>query len=260
MIIRPRGKGFLLVCQPDHAGLSARIAGGWRRPDRFPEAIWARFLEAVRRHDDGWILEEESPTLDPSGRPYDFKSLPTAVHVEVWRRSVDLAQAEDPYLALLIAQHGRWLYTEFQAKPGPLDQERAQGFIVEMDRAVEANAARLRAGSVEERSAVEPAALLAARRLLSFFDGLSLRLLGAIRLDRTEPLPFGREETVLTVRGEGKEVELSPWPFAAPRVELEARRLTIEAERFGSPRELAEAMARAPLERPRWTFRGGGGG
>jgi hypothetical protein len=258
VIVLPRPGGLRLVSQPDHAGLSARLARAWRRPEGLGAGVWERFLEAVRRHDDGWIEEERRPTLDPRGRPYDFKTLPTPLHTDVWRRSVERAAGGDPYLGLLIAQHGRWLYAEFESRVSTLDREAADRFMEEMDRAIAERRRLLEAGSAEERAAVEEEPLLAARRLLGFFDGLSLRLLGAIRLERAGPLRFGAGEAVVTVRDEGPEILLEPWPFAPEALEVEAEAREVPGERFSAPEELAAALAAAPRARLRWRLAPGG--
>lgn len=77
-IVIPREAGLLLIHQYDHAALSSDIARCWRPPAGLPAALWPRFLEAVRRHDDGWREPELAPACDPQGRPYDFKGCPTA--------------------------------------------------------------------------------------------------------------------------------------------------------------------------------------
>jgi len=208
------------------------------------EGLWARFIEAVRRHDDGWIESEKRPALDRDGRLHDFKSLPVPLHVEVWRRSVDLARRADPYQGLLVAQHARRLYAEFFRDVSGEDQRLARDFIAEMDRAIDAC------------TASEREDLLASRPLLSFFDGLSLRLLGAIAMDRTELLPFGNDEAVLAVTEEKGGVRVQPWPFAAEAVSLDVRGVRLDASRFGSPDDLAVALARAPAETLRFELKG----
>lgn len=229
--------------QPDHAAMSERIARAWPAPSGFAPAMWERFLSAVRRHDDGWRREEERPTLDPEGGPYDFKRLPARIHAAVWRRSVELAERDDPYLALIIAQHGRWLEGE--------DHD-SREFIEEMDRAIERNRARLAAGRSEERAGVEPEAMLVARRLLSFFDAFSLFLLGAVPMEETEPLRRGAAESSLRIRKGKEALQVQPWPFEVPALRLEVEAARLEATRFRSPEEFAEARDRAPRERLRF--------
>ncbi len=249
MIVLPTKSGLLLFRQPDHAGLSAHVASSWRRPAAIPSSLWPRFIDAVRRHDDGWHEEERGPTLDPEGTPYDFKTLPPHLHVEVWRRSVDMALDVDPYIALLVAKHGRWLYEMLKAEFSCLTAD-VLDFPKEMETWIERGRARLLQGSAEERAAAEPGALLAARRLLSFFDGISLMLAGAIPVAaRTGPLPFDGEESELEIERREGTLAIRPWPFEPGEVQIEIAGMRIEKTRFATPEELARAMSRAPVER-----------
>jgi hypothetical protein len=201
--------------------------------------------------------EERRPSLDPGGRPHDFKSLPTQSHLPVWRRSVELARAADPYRALLIAQHSRWLYASFTDRDGPGRVPRlAQDFMAEMDRDIETGRARVRAEGPEGAAAVEDAARLAARRLLSFFDGLSLRLLGAISLRKTEPLRFGETEAELKLEEAEGGLTLSPWPFEKDELRLEVKAVRLSRARWKSAEELLGTMAQSPVEVLRWRLRG----
>src|SRR5262245_50549913 len=171
MIILPSQRSLLIFRQPDHAELSGRIAAAWRRPAPIPRSMWPRFVEAARLHDEGWREEEKAPTLDPEGCPYDFKSLPPSIHIEVWRRGVELARARDPYIGLLVAQHNRWLHEMLKAEFTSLTPDLLE-FPVQMEAVIERERSVLGSGTEDERSAVEPLALQRSRRLLSFFDGL----------------------------------------------------------------------------------------
>ena len=248
MIILPSRTGLLLFRQPDHAALSARIAAAWRRPQAIPSSMWPRFLEAVRLHDEGWRAEEKGPTLDPEGCPYDFKTLPPGIHIEVWRRGADPVRPVDPYIALLVAQHNRWLYEMLKAEFTSLRGDLLE-FPAEMEARIERERAVLLEGSGDERAAVTPAALEVARRLLSLFDGLSLMLLDAIPVPaRTPALAFGDREAELGIERTAEGLSIGPWPFDPPTLSLSIEGARLERCRFSSPEELAQAMGRASAE------------
>ncbi len=179
VVDQPDGS-LLLVRQRDHAAASGLIAQAWRRPTLVASQTWDRQIEAVRRHDDGWSAAEQSPLLDPDGRPFDFKSIPTPQHVALWRRSIELAAQDDPYVALLIAQHARWLYTTV-GQDRIEDQRTAQRFADETAARIDGFIEQLSTGSQAERAAVSPRGLGTARVLVAFFDALSLALVGACR-------------------------------------------------------------------------------
>jgi hypothetical protein len=252
MLVVERGSGLRLIRQVDHAALSGDIALAWRAPRAIPGSFWPSFVEAVRHHDDGWETEDASPAVS-NGRPLDFKQTPVARHVAVWRRSMDLAGTRDVYQEIIVGNHARWLYTRFPRGDSGEDRKTAESFLEETRRRVEDRTEALRARGGEARAASEPGSLEAARKLLSFLDALSLALLGGLPFfSRTEPLPHGDGEAVLSLKRIGPEdprgagaagAAVAPWPFVPARVELRPRAFDPGAETFASPGDCARAMA-----------------
>jgi hypothetical protein len=256
MIVVPEVNGLRLVRQPDHARMSAEIAAAWRRPESFSPAIWGRFIEAARRHDDGWTEEERLPALAPDGSPCDFKNLHAGHHAAVWRRSIELAERRDPYQALLVAQHARWLYSAPPAGAPAADRRLDREFAAELEARIARLVERLSAGSPEERRAVSPAERLRARRLLGFFDVLSLSLLGALGPIRsTERLPCADREVGLGLRYSGAEAGIEPWPFRRTAVRTLAPVIRLARRTFASPQDLAAEIERSPIRRAAWRLR-----
>jgi hypothetical protein len=244
MLVVKHGSGLRLVRQVDHAALSGDIGLAWRRPLAIPAACWSSFLEAVRHHDDGWEPEDAAPALS-RGRPLDFKETPVARHVEVWRRSMDLAAARGAYPEIIVGNHARWLYTRFPRRETDEDRRIAEGFLEETRLRIEGRLEELRAAGGIAAAGTGPQALEAARKLLSFLDALSLTLLGGLPFfAATETLPLDEGEAGLSLsRTPGRGVTVSPWPFGVDRVELRSRAFDLPAESFESPEECARAMA-----------------
>jgi uncharacterized protein DUF3891 len=122
-------------------------------------------------------------------------------------------------------------------------------FPAEMEAHIERARAVLREGSADERAAATPAALEAARRLLSLFDGLSLMLLGAIPTpSRTAAVAFGDQDAELGIERTDGGLSIGPWPFESPALDLIIGGMRLERCRFSTPEELARAMGRAPAE------------
>jgi len=252
MLVVNRESGLRLIRQVDHAALSGDIALDWRAPRVIPASFWPSFMEAVRHHDDGWETEDALPVLS-SGKLLDFKETPVARHVAVWRRSIDLAGARDVYQEIIVGNHARWLYTRFPRGGSVEDRKVAESFLEETHRRIDARAETLRARGGDARAAAEPAALEAARKLLSFFDALSLALLGGLPFfSRSEPLPHADGEAALHLKqvpaldpggGAPAGTAVAPWPFIPGRVELRSRAFDVAARSFASPRDCAAAMA-----------------
>ncbi|MPY86359.1 MAG: DUF3891 family protein [Luteitalea sp.] len=111
MIVRRTATHLLLITQPDHAALAARIMAHWRA-DGFPTRRTREVvLEAVGQHDIGWTAEDTVPRLDPSAQaPYDFISAPADVRQRIWPRAISQIEPASRYEAALIAQHARTVY------------------------------------------------------------------------------------------------------------------------------------------------------
>ena len=253
IVIEESDGSLLLVRQPDHAIACARIARAWHRPKMLAGEMWSRLIAAVRRHDDGWIVAEKRLMLDEASRPFDFKSIPTATHAAVWRRSVDLGEG-DPYVALLIAQHARWLYTTF-AK-GKIDQQRiAQELCTDLVMRIDGLLEQLSAGSPREQAAVEPHALEASRALLSFFDALSLVLIGSLPpISKSESVAYADQNTSLTIELRNGTVHVHPWPFEADQWRLETTAMRLTQSAFADSEDLARHIAVNAPTQLAWTL------
>ncbi|MGH9312681.1 MAG: DUF3891 family protein [Vicinamibacterales bacterium] len=117
MIVRPAGSSQLLITQPDHAALSARIMRQWRAGG-FPDAPRrSSILLAIEEHDNGWREVDAAPVVDGvTGRILDFVSAPDPIRRAVWPRGVDRL-AGTPYAAALVAQHAVHIYRRNRDDP-----------------------------------------------------------------------------------------------------------------------------------------------
>jgi hypothetical protein len=119
VIVRDAGPDLVLVTQPDHAALAARLMRWWQA-DGLPERpSRAAALFATEHHDIGWRQVDEAPPVDPAtGWPYDFVSAPAAVRQEVWRRAVGVLAEHSTYAAALVAQHALTIYRRYRGDAG----------------------------------------------------------------------------------------------------------------------------------------------
>src|SRR5687767_13389112 len=114
MIVQRRGASLLLIRQPDHAALSARVMERWGA-DGFPELpVRAEVLHAIEEHDNGWLEPDAAPLVHEStGRIADFMSAPDAVKRAVWPRGVARLE-HSPYAAALVAQHAVHVFRRYR--------------------------------------------------------------------------------------------------------------------------------------------------
>ena len=259
IVIEQKDGGLLLVRQRDHAATSGQIAHAWDAPNVFPPPSWKAVIDATARHDDGWRMLEDEPPLDARGTPYDFKRLPTEIHLQVWRKSVELIEPDKPLVSLLIAQHARWLYTHFSRETTQHELQISQRFIDQMTLLIAAHLQHLMTQPEEHRRAVAPENLQIARRLLSFFDFLSLWLIGAMGdAGFSEPVAFAGRQDIITLKRDARDsslIHVQPWPFMQKSVRLEAVVRELEQKQFENSFELAAEMKATPARVLQWTLR-----
>jgi hypothetical protein len=233
-----------LIRQTDHAHVSGQVAGQWRRPTDWPESSWARFVDAVTRHDEGWLEMERAPPLDNAGRPYTFKNLPTAEHVTVWRHGINKLAHDDAYRGLVLALHAHWLYTQLARNDEPAGEAAANEFVQWLDQRIDTLAGQMQGGDATEQQASTPARLDQTRRLIGVFDMVSLVLLRALDVnDWAEPLPFGeRCEAVRLHRPDVHALAVEPWPFARQSVTVSLPGYDLPRQQFESPEQLGRLL------------------
>jgi hypothetical protein len=136
-----------------------------------------------------------------------------------------------------------------RAAPG---DRRTIEFLAELDAEIDRLERILESGPPAGRILAAPPNLSRARRLFSLLDSVSLRLLGAIGLETTEPVCFGEREERLRIAGEGLRFSIDPWPFRVPAFRVAVTACEVAAGPYRGPQSLARAMARARRRTLRW--------
>jgi hypothetical protein len=117
VIVRADGTRQLLITQPDHAALSARLMRQWRADDLPGSPRRDLILLAIERHDHGWLDIDRSPLVDSeSGEILDFIATPDDIKRRVWPEAVARLAAA-PYAAALVAQHALHIYRRYRDNP-----------------------------------------------------------------------------------------------------------------------------------------------
>ncbi len=111
MIIDRHAGRLRLVTQSDHAHLASQFLRLWRR-DGLPEHPRREaLLFATAEHDNGWREADAAPRVDrTTGRPHDFRSLPSPDRIDIWNRGVQRHEGDRPDAALLITEHALTLF------------------------------------------------------------------------------------------------------------------------------------------------------
>lgn len=226
MIVQPVGEGLLLFRQTDHALLSGAFATAWGN-DRIPVPPRRdRTLIAAARHDDGWSEWELSPKLRPDGDPVDFIRVPVSDHAPLYKRGVDLVEAEDRFAGLVVSLHFDRLYTRpFHPGMDPrIDHLTGDALALARSYVAEERSrqARLLAelDTDAERDADE------CWRLLQVWDRLSLLVcmnsIGPSVEQRLPPIASVDGDVQIVARGtERGDLIVDPFPFAGPHARFD---------------------------------------
>jgi hypothetical protein len=224
----------VLIRQPDHARLAARLVAGWQDGGLPANPRRDTILAATAAHDDGWIDEDAAPWVSADGRPVDFITAELAVKQRVWPRVVTSLAPDHPYAAALVAQHALTVYVDHQGKPEW--------------RAFFAGMADLRTANLARCDDASAAAIDQDYRFVRMGDILSLIFCGGWRQ------PY--EHDARLIERHGDVLTVAPDPFAGRPVDiaLEARR--IPRRPYRSDAELRAACTAAPIEWLRGTATG----
>lgn len=254
--------GWWLITHPDHARLAGAFASAWGN-DRFrsPEPR-ARVLHGIATHDDGWIERDAHPSITRQGKPSAFSTelvgkysafeeIDIAEYLAVRDRAVRIIAEEDPYAGLLIAMHTYNLLTAHADRStiapaglALLDEflARQRAYQIELGSAI-ASDSTLDSLAKSERTIEEHF------RLLQACDNLSLLTCVAFsepaHLLHPLPLRDGSTAEVRVFPLGPRHFQLSPWPFAEPRLEFYFPARHVEGKRFASSVELDRAFAAA---------------
>jgi hypothetical protein len=257
MIVQPRDGQLLLIRQTDHAALAGVLAEHWDNDDFVTPQPRDPVIAAARHHDDGWILWEKAPRIDPATRrPYQFTAMPIAEHVGFYRAGIEQVLARDPYAGLLTVMHLAGLYQmrfgtdrHMPAKSLSQDEERTQRrFLEELHTQQETLRRQLPEQGI-------PTAWLEERRLwcnyklLQVYDRLSLYFcMAPPRPMALEPVPLDYEggETSLNLTPlTERTLAVAPYPFDCSPLPL-CLRASIAADRaYASDDEFRAIFAAA---------------
>lgn len=115
--------GYYLITHPDHARLAAEFAAHWGNHNFPKPEPRAHVLKGIAEHDDGWKTRDAHPQITRQGKPSAFSTelvgkysafeeIDLADYLAVRDSAVRQIAQEDPYAALLIAEHTYNLLSE----------------------------------------------------------------------------------------------------------------------------------------------------
>jgi hypothetical protein len=259
MIVQPRDGQLLLIRQPDHAALAGTFARHWGNATFAAPFPSDALVFAADHHDDGWLVWEAAPRVDPATRrPYQFTALPIAEHVNFYRVGIAQVLERNPYAGLLTVMHLAGLYQmrygtdrHVQPRPLPADEERLkQNFVDELQRQQQSLRHDLPQRGVPP-AWLEEKHLWCNYKLLQVFDRLSLYFCVAPpRSSSLEPVPLDYEggETDLRLRPVSERaVAIAPYPFNRDPLPVTLRASLVPDRDYESDEQFRAVFASARL-------------
>lgn len=245
MIHREDPEGLIVIRQPSHAWLSGQMARAWGNEDFGSFEPWEEVCLGAEQHDIGWLLWEETPTLNAhTGRPHNFFEVPIETHTQLWTRGVQFALVFGNYPALLVSLHGVSLYQEHHSQASPKEAQLIQSFIAQQQRFQEERLKCLRNDPYYAPHATSDVARN--QQLVRALDRFSLSL--CMGVEQFIEAPTAEGTTTLELKAIDSTLHrftVSPWPFKQDQVELvgEGHRLP---ETFANEEAMRSALAQAP--------------
>jgi hypothetical protein len=271
MIVQEQGDQLILIRQTDHAVLSGFFAREWgnelfQRPEPFES-----LRLAASEHDNGWREWELQPLIDPKTRlPYSFMSLPTDVHIELYKRGIERVVKSDRYAGLLVSMHASGLYDRAHATiPGysakyvkSTETELVNGFL----QALKLQQLRLKVDLRADgggKDLVQEKLLERNSRRLEALDRLSLYLcMNGTPHDATiESVPVDDQgsEVDWELRPDGPNaVSLGPYPFRREPLQASILMRRVPKRLYSDSLDFQKTLARAPYTALSFTLHAGG--
>jgi hypothetical protein len=271
MILQPRDGRLLLIRQTDHAALAGELAEHWGNREFSAPVPRQALLVAAAHHDDGWLLWEAAPRVDPATRrPYQFTDMPLAEHAAFYRAGISRVLAEAPYAGLLVNMHLAGLYQrrfgtdpDMPVKPRTPEEDQALREILEqLEDQRRTLHGHLPASGV-------PAPFLDENhlgtnyKLLQVFDRLSLYFCTTPPRESTlgpVPVDYEGHEARLALRPlDGQTVAVSPYPFDADPLRVGVRASVVPDRPYDGDDDFRAAFAAAPTTELSFVLRAGVG-
>lgn len=269
MIIQQVDEQFIVIRQTDHAMLSGFFAREWGSESVSRAEPNDSFRLAAAEHDNGWTEWELHPRIDyATYAPYTFMSIPTAEHIEIYKRGIERIVQADPYAALLTTMHVAGLYdraratmpgfsakyvkaTETQLVTEFIQRLRLQQLRLKVD---------LRADAVRKNFSDEKS-LQSNLQRLDALDRLSLYFCLAPQANATiDGVPLddkGREADWELRPGADNTVTISPYPFRRDPLDISILARRIPKRRYADDVDLQKTLAQAPFFATHFTLSAG---
>jgi hypothetical protein len=243
MIVNSTPAGWQIIYQQAHALLAMQLA--WHWPPTLPPDQWVGLLAAIAQHDDeqeAWRGRGGHHGLTPAGAPANFTQ--KAFSLEQAAGVLATARFQGRWRSLLTSLHLSCLYEGLRGQ-----SEEITSFLDYLKARQQQWRRALKLTKAEAQQAYD---------LLHWCDRLSLILCRheIPEMGRAVEIyhgPDGRRHDLRQPQPDGP-VQVEPWPFATPEIEVSVEASVLTQLQFQDDAELAAALRDAPIETLRWTL------
>ena len=269
MIIQEQSDQFVVIRQTDHAILAGFFAREWGNENFARPEPKDSFRLAAAEHDNGWTEWERNAQIDyATFSPYTFMSIPTAEHIEIYKRGIDRIVKADQYAGLLTTMHVAGLYdraratmpgfsakyirsTETQSVAEFIQRLRLQQLRLKVD---------LRADATLKNFAEEKS-LQSNLQRLDALDRLSLYFCLAPQANATidgVPVDDNGREVDWELRPQaGNAITLTPYPFRRDPLDISILARRIPKRHYSDDFDVQKTLAMAPFYAMHFTLSAG---
>lgn len=261
MIRRRMEDEFFLITQHDHAVLSSQLASHYGNGRFLPADPRAETISAIRLHDCGWPLHDDSPTLNAGHLPLDVFETPLDLGIRVWRASAENVVNEAMYTQLLVSLHVLGLsgcaasHTHTRTEQFELNKFQQR----EIERQVElrkqlglSTEIPLRLGLALDNRTQSEAVLKFNHNIFQAMDRISLALCCTEppfpRIENIFPRPGSTPDTLHFRRSSATSLRVEPWPFDARALNFKVPFRAVSAQSYASVEEFRQCYAAAPIQ------------
>lgn len=230
MLHRAHPEGTVVIGQPAHARLVGVVARAWGRPPFPVPPHMEETLLAAEQHELGMLPWEIAPTLNPAtGLPHAYLELSRMDHLAMWRDAGELMLTQSRYAALLVSQHGVWIFSQYERPPADPVERAAVAAYLRRERAFQRRIRASLAAEPDYREAVQPTHFLRAHALFTIWDRIAVHACygdpvpawGVPPIYRWERVPTARGPLDLTIAHVAPDHwNIEPWPFITDELRL----------------------------------------
>jgi hypothetical protein len=270
MIIYEQGDQLVVIRQTDHSLLAGFLAREWGNEEYTRPEPFAAFRLAAAEHDNGWTEWEMLPQIDPvTFTPFTFMSIPTAEHIDVYKRGMERIIKADRYAGLLVSMHCAGLYDRARATmPGFSAKYVKSNETTEVSEFVQRLRLQQLRLKVDLRSAADTQSYAEEKYVeknllrLEALDRLSLYFcmgpLGDAVIDGV-PMDNSGREADWELRPDGKNVvTLSPYPFRRDPLDISILARRVAKRPYADSADFQKTLAQTQYFAMNFTLRAGG--